>query len=433
MPHTIAASASTVLLDFFAELDRRGIAAVILHSYKRLPEQVDSDIDFAVSDASLRVLPALAAEVALAHGWVLAQALWHEVAACYLVLVDPWNPAAFLKLDACSHYVRQGRVWIDNSTLLARRDTWKELPIPSPAAEFAYVLAKMHAKAKPFSSVALRLRELHAADPGGTAEQLRQLTGETDIAACLTRTDEDWCKVAFRASRRISWVLETMRRWRRAMQPSGCQIVVFGPDGVGKTTLIEQLARMLEPCFRRHRIAHFRPNLLADRSGGGVVTDPQGQTPRGILASFAKAWLYFFDHLLGWLARTRPALARSTLYIFDRHFADTLVDPRRYRMQGVSWLLRVLRYLVPKPDLCFVLEADPASIGTRKSELTSTEIARQQATWRKLLANDTSTHFIDANRPPADVAGEVARIALGWLSRRTHRREHIPSPPDAAT
>ncbi len=54
----------------------------------------------------------------------------------------------------------------------------------------------------------------------------------------------------------------------------------------------------------------------------------------------------------------------------DRHFLDILVDQRRYRYGGPLWLLRLIRRLIPKPDLVNLLDAPPKVLQARKQELS---------------------------------------------------------------
>ena len=77
----------------FRELEQRGIACVILHSYQEFPDNISSDIDYAVPHEHLPKLRGIQAELARQNGWALAQTLQHGVFAFYAVLVNLSNPA----------------------------------------------------------------------------------------------------------------------------------------------------------------------------------------------------------------------------------------------------------------------------------------------------------------------------------------------------
>lgn len=426
MPFTPA----EVFSEFFAELERRNIPAVVLHSYTTFPDNIDSDVDFAVPAADLARVPALAAVVAARHGWLLAQALWHETTACYAVLVDPENPASFLKLDACSHYARDERVWIWDRELLDGRRPMHGFHVPQPGIEFTYLLAKMLAKSKPPEAAIPRLRELWEAAPDAAEARFRKHFGEENLAFWFASPAEKWSALRPRLRATVALQQRLARRLRRILAPTGIQVALLGPDGAGKSTLIENVRALLAPCFRRQRTAHFRPMCIAPRGGGIVVTEPHAHAPRGGVASAAKVFLYFFDHWLGWLLHTRPALTRSTLVIFDRHFDDLIVDPRRYRLAGVDWLVRALRRILPRPELTLVLDAEPATVHARKPELPVTELSRQRAALLALAATDPRAVVISAERPPEEVARDAARAVVRWLAHRTRDHEALPHGRD---
>ena len=132
-----------------------------------------------------------------------------------------------------------------------------------------------------------------------------------------------------------NFLSEIARRRRRWFEPTGIFLVVLGPDGVGKSTLVGRLIEQLGPTFRRHRVFHFRPMLIAPQDETGVPTiDPHGVPPRGAIGSMARLLGLFADYWLGYLVLTRPLVARSGLVVFDRYFHDILIDSRRYRYGG---------------------------------------------------------------------------------------------------
>src|SRR6185295_13446955 len=68
-------------------------------------------------------------------------------------------------------------------------------------------------------------------------------------------------------------IREWGRRIERVRQPAGMRLAFLGPDGVGKSATIKRVQALLEPCFRRQQMFHFRPKLL-EKSGGPPVTQP---------------------------------------------------------------------------------------------------------------------------------------------------------------
>ena len=55
--------------------------------------------------------------------------------------------------------------------------------------------------------------------------------------------------------------------------------------------------------------------------------------------------------------------------IFDRYCDDIFVDPKRYRYGGSNLFARIIRFIIPKNNISFVLSANPQVILSRKKKL----------------------------------------------------------------
>jgi len=214
---------------------------------------------------------------------------------------------------------------------------------------------------------------------------------------------------------------EWTRRLVRFLQPSGLRLTFLGPDGVGKSATIAGVQALLEPCFRRRQMFHFRP-MMFQESDGRPVPDPHGRPPRSAPASWFKVLWYFCDHWLGWWCRQRAALSRSTCIVFDRNFDDALVDARRYRLQKSGTLLRLLRPWLPRFDLQFILDAPAKVMHRRKPELPVAELERQRAALRSLAERDPRYLTVSTDAPPDEVARAVCRHVIRFLAAREQRR-----------
>lgn len=413
---------------WFATLEQEQIPYVILHSYQEFPAHIPSDVDYAVAPECLAVVPALEQKVAAACGWVVAQRLQHELCASSTILLNPQRPAEKLMLDVTTHYVRNRSRFIDAARLLANRRRYKNFFVPAPAAEFAYLWAKTLAKGKPPAAQIPRLRELHAEDPGGCAAAFIELCGAAagGPADWFARADSDWAKLSAATARRRRYSSreywqDWMRSGRRILSPTGFTIAFLGPDGAGKSTVIHQVEQWLGPAFRRTLPIHFNPKFSSQ--SGTPVNNPQGQKPRGTLAGWGKVLFYFGRHWAHWGVRQWPARVRSTLIIYDRHFEDQLVDPRRYRLQNAVWLVRWLWRWLPAPDVTVVLDAPGELIHARKPELPGVEIERQRAVLRALAHKSKHMVVVSAAPPAAQVAAEAFRQIVARLAQRSACRE----------
>ncbi|KKK82883.1 hypothetical protein LCGC14_2798930, partial [marine sediment metagenome] len=162
-------------------------------------------------------------------------------------------------------------------------------------------------------------------------------------------------------------------------------VVFLGTDGSGKSSVIHRLSRELSDEFQGSHYVHLRPGLgRSTRNEGQPVTDPHANTPRSYLGSVVKAFYLLFDYTVGYFIKIRP-LRRSSLVLFDRYYHDMLVDPRRYRYGGPSWLARWVGTVIPKPDIFILLDAPAEVLYARKKEVAFEEVVRQRDAYLNLV------------------------------------------------
>lgn len=377
-----------MFLDFCAALDARGIRYAILAGHDAYPDRIDSDVDFMVSEADFERLPRVFGSDGFIPDARLVQALRHETTACYYVFArQVGSRLAVLHADASASYRHKGRLWIRSETVLSsRRMSAGGFWIPAPAVEFEYYLVKRLDKGQIGSRELAVLTVRFAEDPSSCRAALARLLppGLADpVAHAIRRRDAQWfashageLKRALTrsvpkeraAGRLFARMTDLRRKLGRIRQPTGFVIAVLGPDGSGKTTVIEHLERELAPAFRRVRRFHLRPRFGA-ALGATTCSEPHGWPARGWPASALKVLLFACDYWIGWARLVLPARVRSTLLVFDRYYHDMLVDPVRYRLPPHFGLARSFARLIPKPDIWLVLRASPQALIARKREL----------------------------------------------------------------
>jgi hypothetical protein len=196
-------------------------------------------------------------------------------------------------------------------------------------------------------------------------------------------------------------------------------VLVVGPDGAGKTTVLDEVERQLGRPLAR---AHSRPGVIAGRGGdGSPVTDPHAGVPRGTLLSLAKLAVVFLDTLVGSLVRWRRSAA-DDLLVVERGWYDLAVDPRRYRLPDrFAPLVRTLGRLLPKADVTVLLTGDPAAFHARKPEIGVAEVTRQLGAWERYAAEaGRRVVRIDTVTRPAETAAAELLTRLG-ARRRWYR------------
>lgn len=162
----------------------------------------------------------------------------------------------------------------------------------------------------------------------------------------------------------------------------GFSIGFTGPDGSGKTTVINAIVKELKNTYPSIDLFHFRPHFMpnlgeaAQKTRLKVDVDKDYSNPHrgkktGKLNALIRLVYYSTDYVLGYFLMVRPKLRKRSIVIFDRYFTDIIADGRRSRIHLKStFLYRFGALFIPKLDYNILLTADKDVILTRKQELS---------------------------------------------------------------
>jgi thymidylate kinase len=370
----------------------------------------------------------------------------------YLVLAgrNADGSPCFLELDLSPDFEHGDLPFYAGREVLQGRRRHRQFWVPAARLEFGCYLIKKIAKGRLDDEQGRRLAHLYRQDPAGCRQQVARFWGAGSTALLAAAADSgDWAPVRRslgplgrelrqRATLRHpwralwGWLCHQGRRARKVCRPdAGLHVVFLGPDGAGKSSVVQAVRQNLGRAFARTACHRFPPSVLSRllrRPEYPPEKAPHGSPPRSFLASVVRAVGYWFVYYVpGYYVTVRPALARDTLVLHDRHLVDALVDPKRYRYGGPAWLVRLIWRLVPKPDLVILLDAPAAVLQARKQEVPFEETARQQGAYRSLVTGMRNGHVVDASRPLEQVVGSVTDLLLDHLAARLARglrREH---------
>ncbi|MBI3669127.1 MAG: hypothetical protein HY237_05030 [Acidobacteria bacterium] len=422
----------------FVALGEQGIRYCVLHSYEGLPEELPSDLDLAVHPDDAGKLPRVFATLH-ERGYRSVQCINYAVRGyCFIFFWLEGREPKSVAIDVIFEHREGGLILLPAAELIASRRRqglfWK----PDPKVEFEYLLSKKTLKGNLPNRQAERLKLLVGEIGGPLAQAVAgKLFGKKYEAPVVEACIGGYLDTLLRQLRLQLWrktlalnplnpvknlLADLLRRFRRWMRPTGISIVVLGPDGIGKSTLIEHLARAVGPGFRRSRGFHWRPGLLWRKPQSGLVLDPHGRPPYATWWSVPRLFAHLMDYWLGYWLIVRPLLVRSGLVLFDRYYHDMLVDPKRYRYGGPHWLARALRSFIPAPDLVMILDAPENVIRSRKREVAPEEVTRQRHEYLQLAMEWPCVRVLDASHPAREVGAEAARVVLDHLQRRFQSR-----------
>jgi thymidylate kinase len=430
-------------------------AYCMLSGYDRLPEDFDTDIDFMVSHEDFERMPRIIDEVGRQTNTRLFQTIDHELTGRAFFLGSITGPSlTIVQPDCASDYRHFGRCWLRAEEVLsARRRHPNGFWIPSAAHEFAYYLIKRLNKRDFNREHGYKLHRLYVEDRIECGRIIvRFWNGPEGSTLVRMAAANDWTqmndsletfRVALMRSRNetLSQRLASipprgLHFFHRIARPTGSWIAFMGPDGCGKSLVLNAVGRQFAPAFRKVSSYHMRPRVIGRKPANqGPVTDPHGQSPRGLVASVAKVLDLMADYVLGYASRILPAVIRTRLILFDRCFYDLLVDSKRIRYGGPQWLLNMAARLVPGPDFVILLDAPPDVLWKRKKEVPLEEVARQQEAYVQLARTLPTAAIVNAEQPPAEVIHDVLQAIVEHLARRAGRRLQLLSVPgrDAGT
>lgn len=184
-------------------------------------------------------------------------------------------------------------------------------------------------------------------------------------------------------------------------QNGGFFLAIVGPDGSGKTTIADGIMSFWQENFNKvplcihggfavlPRLKYLR-KLWAWIRGGKLAPDPDytkrhsgaNVMPHSLFKSLLYVGYYYWGYMFGHF-KVSKAKSEDNLIVADRYFYDYFYQ--RGNMKLPHWLLRLLSWFIPQPDLIVYLEREPKSIYNGKDELTLAEIERQQTILDKLI------------------------------------------------
>ena len=425
--------------EIIALLENNNVNYVIVGNTDNYPNEIGSDVDIVLPQRDINKFQQLvwSLENDTTRVWQMFQ---HEICAYYYILFDISSEGIVaIQPDICSDYYRNGKKLLSASYLLkGNRNATdangksKGFKTLSPAKEFIYYLLKKVDKQHISDEQFTHLHACYKQDVIGACEEINEIWSTEGLKIICKAFDN--CDISLIVDNIVVLQKEihkkkgmtfglrlknSLLKIKRIWQPTGYVIAIMGPDGSGKSTVLEQLKKDVAPAFRKIKTYHLFP---VENQNKGVNTDPHQQKPRGFVVSLFKLFYFLFLYNSGFLKLILPKKIRSTLIVFDRYYDDILIDPIRYRNGTSTFWIKLIGLFIPQPNLWFVLDAPAELIQQRKAEVPYSETERQRTAYKKFAEGKKNAFLIDTNRTVDDISKDICIILGKKLNQRAIKR-----------
>lgn len=404
--HEVAPDVHPDLRAAFAALDSTGVAWAVLRGALG---QVGGDVDVLVREADLEaVVPAL-----VATGFVLRRApehLPHRLLVRRASTDDGWLVLDLLPVVEAAGPRSRTLPVLDALLARAVRGDDGVVRVADADRDWLALVRSTHRGPSSLTGVPV----LDGPMPAAVDAALGAGQAEAGIAAAAAALDGDdsalrglierWTPVLKKRPGRLSLDARRVRdalAWRSPGKP-GVALAVLGPDGAGKTTLVEGLRDEIPLAVSVRYLGVFRAN----------PQEPLWQRVPGVGLGVKLATLRWRS------AKAGVDQRRGRVVLYDRHVVDALLRPGKPTFRArVSYSL--LLHSCPAPDVFVVLDAPGQLMFDRKGEHTPEILEERRQRYLELRDRYDNVVVVDATQDVLAVRREVEGLVWRtWSAER---------------
>lgn len=435
------------LNEYFEKLKEQNVKFCVLSGYEGLPEVIVSqDVDILVSRRELGKAADILKSVFQKYGSAYYTVHRFKGRHTYLFYFQGENGfiRGSLKIDLFVNFEFRGRIFLTSLEILENMRHYKHFYIPGVVHKAFMGLVKGIMKGG--SAWEKYLPKIQEGLRDNTREievLLKRIFKVKTITFLISSLSSGRIHEIEKVRKNLIFETYTRSFWRnpisftfnlfghyliagsRILSPPHYMIALLGPDGVGKSTLIDKiklnLVDLLKVDFDTSRSFHIRPKLFPTitqmfKSKG--ISDEKPTLPykawqsTSFFVSFVRLFFFWVDYVLGYIVKILPELNNYNVVILDRYYYDILIDPSRYKIKLPYSILKAFYFLLPKPEVVFFLDAPPEIILQRKQELSKAQLERLLEKYRNLKLEFNNVYILDATNSPDRLSIEVVSTFL---------------------
>ena len=215
---------------------------------------------------------------------------------------------------------------------------------------------------------------------------------------------------------------------------TGFSIGFTGPDGSGKTTVIDTILERIAPVFKTaHKYYHFRPALFGNLGevahSAGIkkevdrnYSDPHRGGKTGKVNSLLRLCYYSLDYIIGYFAKVKSVTRITRVVVFDRYYTDIICDSRRSRIYlSPKFLYWWGKLFIPTLNYNILLTASSETILARKRELDEEGIRTINAKIDYLANKKGYTKVLNESTPQVAV-NEILTFVFNEQHKKNLKR-----------
>lgn len=437
-----------VLNTTFDVLEKEIDFFVLMNKYDEIPFSLPSDLDFCVSQEDFLKLDDIMCKISKVTNLVLTQKIRHNYRKCAYIFTPLHVQEKFrLQLDFFSDFSVAGTpLLISYHEILKKTRKYGRYTVPDYDIEYVFLLMRRIFKNdfdQEHCSILANILEGRKNTCIEYASEYFDKNLMKEVATLIINNNYNSLagmhkelnialkKCSKTHSRGVYfmkyWIDFVFRAFYRIRYPVGESVALLSPDGGGKSTIIEALKTTCWGSFHGIQVEYFRPNLLANAGHYKLVnsTEPTKTNPNphdveldGLIKSLARYFFYNLDFLFGSI-KIQLLKIKKKLVIFDRYYYDYFVDLRRYKFSFPPYVPKLFRFMIPKPNLIFILTGTPEILYNRKKELEISEMRRQIKAFESLKAIYKNSILINVDDPIDEVVNQITMSIILHKGKRT--------------